>query len=39
MEINLNHDSFFHMHSLHILETALAFAAIAAWWIFRKKRH
>lgn len=35
----MKHESFFHMHSMHIFETVLALAAIAAWWIFRKKRH
>lgn len=35
--MNMNHESFFHVHSTHILETAVALIAIAAWWYFSKK--
>jgi len=36
--MNHDHDSFFHVHQLHIIETAIVFVAIAAWWYFAKKR-
>ena len=39
IEIHMNQNSFIHMHGVHILETALALAVIAAWWHFRNKRH
>jgi cytochrome bd-type quinol oxidase subunit 1 len=34
----MHHDSFFHMHSAHIFETAIVLVAIAAWWYIAKKR-
>ena len=33
----MQHDSFLHMHAMHIYETVIALGVVAAWWYFAKK--